>query len=397
VGPLLISRVAIANCLGLGLRAVLDALLERRSGLALCAFDNVSLDTYVGEVARLDEYHVDVALAAYDSRNNRLAQLALEQDGFSAAVARARDTHGARRIGVIVGTSTSGILEAERAYRRRDPRSGALPADFRYAETQNYASLADFVQRYLGLSGPAYVVSSACSSTAKVFASAARLMAAGVIDAAVVGGADSLCLTTLYGFNSLGLVSRAPCRPFDAARDGISIGEGAGFALLERAPGSLAARAITLLGVGESSDAYHMSAPHPEGAGARLAMRRALESAGLAPTEIDYVNLHGTATQANDASEDKAMLDVFGPTTPCSSTKGWTGHLLGAAGITEAIICILGMENDLIPGSLHTTQVDPALRCNYQLQNLPRRLTRVMSNSFGFGGSNCSLVLGCEA
>jgi 3-oxoacyl-[acyl-carrier-protein] synthase-1 len=397
VRPLVISALAIVNCLGRGLEAVATALRERRSGLAPCAFDTVALDTYVGEVEGLDRYRVDASLADYDCRNNRLAQLTLEQDGFPEAVARARKAYGARRIGVIMGTSTSGILQTELAYRRRDPQSGALPGDYRYAETHNTFSLADFVQRSLRLQGPAFVVSSACSSSAKVFGSAARMITAGVIDAAVVGGADTLCLTTLYGFHALGLVSRAPCRPFDAARDGISIGEGAGLALLERTPGAAAPGAFALLGVGESCDAYHMSAPHPEGAGARLAMQRALESAGLAPADIAYVNLHGTATRSNDASEDKAVVEVFGTATPCSSTKGWTGHLLGAAGVTEAIISILAMENDLLPGSLQTKLLDPALRCNYQLENREARLARVLSNSFGFGGSNCSLVLGRAA
>src|SRR5712671_955599 len=219
------------------------------------------------------------------------------------------------------------------------------------------------------------------------------MIAAGVCDAAVVGGVDSLCLMTLYGFHSLGLTSAGPCRPYDVDRDGISIGEGGGFALIERAtrvePG-----AILLLGVGESSDAYHMSTPHPEGLGARMAMQQALHSAGLEPPDIDYVNLHGTATKSNDASEDKAVLEVFGPRTPCSSTKGATGHLLGAAGITEAIVSILAIEHDLMPGSANTRSVDPALKSNYLLENKRAKVSRALSNSFGFGGSNCSLVLG---
>src|SRR2546421_224709 len=215
---------------------------------------------------------------------------------FGPAVAAARERHGAARIGVFLGTSTSGILETERAYRRRDAASGKLPDDYRYAQTQNSFSLADFVRLRLGLEGPALVVSSACSSTSKVFGNAARMIAAGVCDAAVVGGADTLCLTTLYGFRSLELTSSGPCRPFDVERDGISIGEGAGFALLERAHH---ASGLRLLGIGESSDAYHMSTPHPEGAGARLAMQRALDSAGLTAHEIDYINLHGTATRTN--------------------------------------------------------------------------------------------------
>ena len=293
-----------------------------------------------------------------------------------------------------MGTSTSGMLQTELAYRQRDPVTGALPPDFRYAQTQNSFSLADFVQRYLKLTGPAFVVSSACSSSAKVFGHAARLMAAGVCDAAVVGGVDSLCLTTLYGFHSLGLTSRAPCRPYALDRDGISVGEGAGFALLERPDDAGTPGATRLLGVGESCDAYHMSSPHPEGAGAKLAMRQALASAGLAPADIDYVNLHGTATKANDASEDQAVFDLFGGATPVSSTKGSTGHLLGAAGITEAIISLLAIEQGMLPGGLHTQALDPALRCHYLTDNCDARVTRVLTNSFGFGGSNCSLVLG---
>ncbi|MGH8641914.1 MAG: beta-ketoacyl-[acyl-carrier-protein] synthase family protein, partial [Burkholderiales bacterium] len=338
--PLAISRYSIVNCLGAGSQAVFDALCEKRSGLAPCDFEDVKLDTWVGRVAGLESARVRADLGAWDCRNNRLAQLGLELDGFAGAVADARSRYGATRIGVFVGTSTSGILETELAYRHRDPRTGALPPNFRYAETHSTYSLGDFVRRYLGLQGPAFVVSAACASTAKVFGNAARMIGAGVCDAAVVGGVDSLCLTTLCGFRSLELTARGPCRPFDAERDGISIGEGAGFALLERPNGGAAA---LLLGIGESSDAHHMSTPHPEGLGAKLAMERALDCAGLGPADIDYINLHGTASRTNDASEDRAVTGLFDGTTPCSSTKGATGHLLGAAGITEAIISILSI------------------------------------------------------
>ena len=392
--PLAITRFSIVNALGAGARGVTSALRARRSGLAVCDFETVALDTWIGQVAGLDEFRVRSDLDAYDCRNNRLAQLGLELDGYADAVSAAREKYGAGRIGVFMGTSTSGMLQTELAYRRRDPHTGALPADFRYAETHNTFSLADFVQRYLGLTGPAFVVSSACSSSAKVFGHAARMMAAGACDAAVVGGVDSLCLTTLYGFNSRGLTSRAPCRPYDVDRDGISIGEGAGFALLEKIPPRPAAGAMLLLGVGESCDAYHMSTPHPEGLGARLAMQHALDGAGLAPADIDYINLHGTGTKANDASEDKAVCELFGAATPASSTKGSTGHLLGAAGITEAIIALLAIEQGLLPGGMHTQHIDPALHGNYLLENREARVQRVLSNSFGFGGSNCSLVLG---
>jgi 3-oxoacyl-[acyl-carrier-protein] synthase I len=392
--PLLISRFSIANCLGEGSAAVLDALRARRSGLAPCDFETAAVDTWIGRMPGLEERPVRRALEAYDCRTNRIAQLALEQDGFSAAVAAARERYGAARVGVFLGTSTSGILQAELAYRRRDPRTGALPADFCYHATLNTYSLGDFVGRYLGLTGPSLVVSSACSSTAKVFGNAARMIAAGVCDAAVVGGADSLCLTTLYGFRSLELTSRQPCRPFDARRDGISLGEGGAFALLERPRAAAAAGTLMLLGVGESADAYHMSTPHPEGAGAKLAMQRALESARLGPADIDYINLHGTATRTNDAAEDKAVVELFGRGTPCSSTKGASGHLLGAAGITEAVVSMLAIQHGVLPGSANTRSVDPALACNYVLESRGATVRRVLSNSFGFGGSNCSLVIG---
>jgi len=372
---------------------MLRALREKRSGLAPCGFETARIDTYVGPVPELDDFRVRSDLQDYDCRNNRLAQLCLEQDGFAKEIAAARERYGAGRIGLYLGTSTSGLHTTELAYRRRDPKTGALPADYRYAKTQNAYSLGEFVRRYLGLAGPGFVVSSACSSSAKVLGNAARMIAAGICDAAVVGGVDSLCLMTLYGFHSLGLTSPGPCRPYDVDRDGISIGEGGGFALLERAE-RVESGAIQLLGVGESSDAYHMSTPHPEGLGARMAMQQALDSAGLEPSDIDYVNLHGTATRSNDASEDKAVFEVFGRQTPCSSTKGATGHLLGAAGITEAIISILAIEDGLMPGSANTRSVDPALKCNYLLENRQAKLTRALSNSFGFGGSNCSLVLG---
>jgi 3-oxoacyl-[acyl-carrier-protein] synthase-1 len=394
VQALAISRFSIVNCLGAGSRAIADAMREKRSGLAPCDFETVALDTHIGRVDGLEARPVRPDLGAYDCRNNRLAQLGLELDGFAGAVAQARERYGAARIGVFMGTSTSGMLQAELAFRQRDPGTGALPSRFHYAGTQNSFSLADFVRRYLGLQGPACVVSTACSSSAKVFGNAARMMAAGVCDAAVVGGVDSLCLTTLYGFHSLELTARGPCRPFDAERDGISIGEGAGFALLERVDARSDAGAAQLLGIGESSDAHHMSTPHPDGLGARLAMQRALQSAGLAATDIDYVNLHGTGTRTNDSAEDRAVSGLFEAGTPCNSTKGATGHLLGAAGITEALLCVLALERGFLPGSAHTRSVDPALQCNYLVEPRTTRVSRVLSNSFGFGGSNCSIVLG---
>lgn len=372
----------------------LDALRARRGGLAPSSFDTVDLPTFVGEVAGVDDVRLPAQWARFDCRNNRLALMGLQQDGFSQAVAAAAEKYGASRVGVFIGTSTSGILQTELAYRRRDPVSGALPPDFIYGTTHNTFSVADFTRHYLGLTGPAVVVSSACSSSAKVFGSARRMMQAGLIDAAVVGGVDSLCLTTLYGFNSLGLTSTQACRPFDAARDGISIGEAAAFILLEPASAQPTPGDVLLWGVGESSDAHHMSSPHPEGLGARLAMEQALAMAGLAPAAIDYINLHGTATPSNDAAEAKAVSGVFGNGTPCSSTKGATGHTLGAAGGIEAVICALALQNGFKPGGINTTACDPDLPVGYLTDNQEIAPQFVLSNSFGFGGTNCSLIFG---
>lgn len=390
VQPLYLRHITLTSGIGIGLAATLTALRERRSGLARCHFDTAQLDTFVGQIPDAALAPVGGSLSRFDCRNHRLAQLALQQDGFAAAAAQARRRFGPARVGVFVATSTSGIFETELAYRRRDPHTGALPPDFEYAGRHSTYALGAFVQAALELRGPAVVVSTACSSSAKVFAAAARAIAAGLCDAAVVGAADSLCLTTLYGFHSLGLVSSAPCRPFDADRDGISIGEGAGFAIL--APDGDAAD-VCLLGAGESADAYHMSTPHPEGLGARLAMERALQSAGLEPGAIDYINLHGTATRTNDESEAHAVRAVFGPRTPCSSTKGWTGHALGASGVLEAAVCWLALQHGFLPGSCHTRAKDPALDVNYLVESRNARPQRIMSNSFGFGGTNCSIVL----
>ncbi len=392
--PLHLSHFSIVSSIGSGLAATLASLRSGRSGLRPCAFETVELPTYVGEVEALDDVSLPDGLASFDCRNNRLAEKVLAQDGFEAAVAGAVDRYGARRIGLFLGTSTSGILHAELAYRARDAATGRLPAWFDYARTQNTGSLALYLRRRLGIEGPAFVVSCACASTAKVFGSAARMIQAGMCDAAIVGGADSLCLTTLYGFHALALNAQGPCRPFDTARDGISIGEAGGFALLEKPQAASHGNDILLLGVGESNDAYHMSSPHPEGVGARLAMERALSAAGLQPRDIDYINLHGTATRVGDAAEDMAVSALFGGDTPCNSTKGYTGHTLGAAGIVEAVIAALAIRHGVLPGSAHTETVDPAFRSRYQVDPVSARIDTVQSNSFGFGGSNCSLIFG---
>ena len=386
--PLAVTAYTATSALGRGKGAMLDALRHGKSGLKANDFDRAELRAWIGRVAGLEEAPLSGPLAEFDCRNNRLAQLGLAQDGFREAVDQARKRYGAQRIAVLLGTSTSGILHTELAYRRRDA-DGNLPPDVRYRHAQNLYSMTDFVRRTLALEGPAMTVSTACSSSAKVFASAARYIEAGIVDAAVVGGVDSLCLTTMHGFSSLQLVSDEPCRPFDAARKGMSIGEAAGYALLERG-----CSGISLLGHGESSDAYHMSTPQPEGEGALGAMRQALSRAGLQAADIDYVNAHGTATPANDRAEDRALVRLFGKRVAVSSTKGFTGHTLGAAGIVEAVVCFLALEHGFVPATLNSSAVEPGLESMILLENRPARVKRAVSNSFGFGGSNCSLVFG---
>lgn len=391
MNPLPISAWTVTSALGAGRAAHAAALRAGATGLRKQAFDTNTLDCWLGEVRDFD-VPLTGELAEWDCRNNRLAGFALAQDGFVDAVDRCRARYGAARIGVYLGTSTSGVQHTELAYRARASQSGPLPDWFVQRCTQNMFSVADFVAQRLGLHGPAMAVSTACSSSAKVFAAARRAIAAGICDAVVVGGVDSLCLTTLYGFNSLQLISSEICRPADSARNGISIGEAGGFALLD--PGGDGPH--RLLGYGESSDAYHMSSPEPEGRGAIASMRAALESAGLEPRDVDYINLHGTGTVANDKAESRAVCSVFG-STPCSSTKGWTGHTLGAAGMVEAAISLLAIEHGFLPRSLNTLTRDPDIEAAILLETRAARVRRVLSNSFGFGGSNCSLLLGGSA
>ena len=395
--PLVLSAFTATTALGVGNAPLLAALQGGTSGLKPCDFETAQIATWIGEVPGVDSVQLPPELAAYDCRNHRLALLGLQADGFEQAARAAIGRYGADRVALILGTSTSGILSAEAAYRERDA-DGALPAWFDYRATHNTGALVSFVRDLLGLRGPAFTISTACSSSAKAFAAADRMISAGLADAAIVGGVDSLCLTTLYGFSSLELTSPEPCRPGDAHRQGLSIGEAAAFALLERAdaaPAQLGPR-IVLAGWGESSDAHHMSAPHPDGRGARAAMVQALQRAALSPHDIGYINLHGTATPANDLSEGRGVAAVFAdhPDVPSSSTKGLMGHTLGAAGAVEAVVSALALQHGLLPASVGLQTPDPAIPLN--IVSVPQRLPslrHVLSNSFGFGGSNASLVL----
>ena len=391
IAPLRISAYTLASAAGIGRAATVCGLRERRSGLRANDFGDPPLATWVGRVPGLEDRSLPPEFAAWESRNNRLAWLALSTDGFDASAAAARARFGPERVAVVLGTSTSSIGATEEAYRRIGS-DGQLPADLRRSVVHNPHSLGGFVQHALGLTGVAVTVATACSSSAKAFAQAERLLRLGLADAAVVGGVDTLCNSVLYGFNSLELVSPEPCRPFDVERRGISIGEAAGFALLERD----AATGPWLLGYGESSDAHHMSTPHPEGAGAILAIRDALLRSGLAVSDVGYINLHGTASHKNDEVEAAVVATLFPPSVLASSTKGWTGHTLGAAGVTEAVVTLLALEHGFAPGTLNCRCVDSTFGPQIRLENVDSRLRYALSFSFGFGGSNCVLAFGTD-
>jgi 3-oxoacyl-[acyl-carrier-protein] synthase-1 len=390
--PLGIPALGIASPIGIGKSEVAAALLQGKRGLTERDDLVPGRAIHVGAVAA-DLPPTPSSLAALDCRNNRLMLLALLE--IEADVRRAIARHGADRVAVVLGTSTAGIAEAETAFAGRLSTGAWLP-DFSYTR-QETGNLAAFAARVLGITGPAYTVATACSSTGKVFASARRLIQLGLCDAAIVGGADTLSRMTVGGFCALEAVSRKHCNPFSRNRDGINIGE-AGVAFLlspEPAP-------VQLLGVGESSDAHHVSAPEPSGRGAEAAMAAALSDARLSPSDIGYINLHGTGTPLNDLMEGQAVDRLFGGEVPCSSTKGMTGHTLGAAGACEAAFLWLTLHPDYNAGRLppHVWDgvPDPAIpRLNLTTGTQPAppaRLRPMLSSSFAFGGNNVAVILG---
>lgn len=382
-----ISAFSIVHAAGHGAAALWQAVAEGCSGLRRNDLSWCDLPCWIGRVPGVENLELPDALATWDCRNHRLAWLALQEATFRATVDAAIGRYGPERVGLVLGTSTSGMRRSEEAYPQR-LQEGRWPHGFDYRRSHAVEALCRFSADVLGIAGPMITISTACSSSAKVFLVAQRWIDSGIADAIVVGGADSLCLSTLHGFDGLQLLSDDVCRPFDVARRGISIGEAAGFALLERATAR-----VNFAGGGESSDAWHMSTPHPEGDGARDAMGAALAAAGLDPTDIGYVNAHGTATSANDRSEAAALVAVFGDRgVPVSSTKGVTGHTLGAAGIVEAIITVQTLMQQMAPPSANLRTADPALPLDLVLQPRSIGLRHAMSNSFGFGGSNCALI-----
>ncbi len=392
IPALAIRAYTATTALGRGVHAQADALANGRSGLRRNDFGTRPLETWIGRVAGLEDAPLPEPLGNWESRNHRLAWLALHQDGVPAAIEAVRGRYGCDRVAIVLGTSTSSIGATEEAYARSV--DGRPPADLARTDVHHVHALGAFVQAATGLTGPCITVATACSSSAKVFAQAARLIAAGVVDAALVGGVDTLCGSVLFGFNSLSLVSAQPARPFDADRDGLSLGEAGGFAVLER-DDDATRPGLRLHGYGESSDAHHMSAPHPEGLGARLAMTDALARAGLEAGRIGYLNLHGTATPANDRVEAEAVASLFpGDTLHAGSTKGWTGHTLGAAGIVESVFALIALETGLLPGTLNSRTPDAACGPQIRFETARRGIDYAMNNSFGFGGNNCSLVFG---
>ncbi|MGC4117623.1 MAG: beta-ketoacyl-ACP synthase [Myxococcales bacterium] len=383
-----VTAYAAGNALGLSTREVLASLSAGRSGLKACAWD-LPFATFCGEVPHPLE-PLPSQWSAYDSRVARIAFCVLQE--LLPAMRKSIRRWGAGRVGVVLGTSTGGILETERAFAAHRA-TGSLPAAYDFERQHSFHGVVDLVKQATGATGPGYIVSTACSSSGKVLGSARRLLRAGLVDAVLVGGADSLCKTTLCGFHSLEVLSKTPCRPFCGQRDGTTIGEGAAFLLLER-EGEGPAR---LLGVGESCDAHHMSHPHPDGLGAEAAMAQALAQAGLSAKDVDHVNAHGTATPLNDAAEGKAISRLLGGQIPVVSTKGYTGHLLGAAAATEAVFSVVALEQGWIPASLGADPVDPALTLSIGRERRELRCRTVLSNSFAFGGSNVAVLFGASA
>lgn len=372
------------------------ALQNQRGGLSKNAYPHSHLKTWVGSVQAIDDFTWQSGEKKWQSRNNALAAMAFDNARLQQKIARLIRHYGANRLGVVIGSSTSSIDRTEDAYRALS--EGVFSPEYRQPTVVNPHAPGLFAAHLCGITGPCITINTACSSSAKVFATAARWLRLGIVDAALVGGVDTLCLSVLHGFHALQLVSENPCRPFDQNRDGINLGEAAGFALLIRKNPKgpeldIESSGFCLSGFGESSDAHHMSHPHPEGLGARIAIQQALAQAQLNTHDIDYINLHGTSSRANDLIEGRLISELFPANTPVSSTKAWTGHTLGAAGITEAVVSLEAAKNNFVPGTLNLDQLDqqipPLDMCPH---NREKNLQRIMSNSFGFGGNNACLI-----
>lgn len=394
ITPCFVTSYTLVSALGVGNEQTLASLRDKRGGLVYHEMGPALGNTWFGFANEQETPALSGDYALHDNNCSRLVLAAMRQNGFSEAIESARARYGSHRIGCFVGTITGGSDYLERIY--QDGSVHLMSSRDRlidqYHQAGSIIAITLFIRRYLGLTGPYSTIGTACSSSAKVFAAASRAIEAGLCDAAVVIGAEGFNETLLHGFRSLGVLSSNPCRPWDQNRDGINIGAAAGMVLLERKP--VSPDDLRLVGYGETSDGYHMTAPHPEGRGVEASMRKALQSAGLDARDIDYINAHGSATPMNDASEDAAIQRIFGAETACSSTKGWTGHTQGAAGITEAILLMMSMQNDLAPASLNTQERDAKLGCRILLDNESMVIRYGLTNSMGFGGNNSTLIFG---
>jgi 3-oxoacyl-[acyl-carrier-protein] synthase-1 len=380
-----ITAYAACSALGMTSAAVLSELYAGRSGLRPSQFAapvTTALGALPDALPRMPQ-----ALSAYDSRLARMAVLLVDElrGALDSALAR----YGADRLAIVVASSTAGLEATERAFAHH-LQHALLPDAYSIDRTHAFHALVDVLRALWGARGPGYVVSTACSSGNKVFGCAQRLLSAGIADAVLVGGIDTLCQITVRGFHSLGILSAEPCRPFGLDRDGTSIGEGGALLLVERA-GSGSSR---LLGVGETCDAHHATQPHPDGAGAEAAMRGAIAQAGLTPDDIDHVNAHGTGTPLNDQAEARAIEALFGTRVPVAATKGFTGHALGAAASLEAVFAIAALERQALPLSLGAAPLDPDVRIAISASARELRCRHVLSNAFAFGGSNAAVVFG---
>lgn len=388
VSPIAVTGYATCNALGLTRSEVVDALYHGRSGLTKPPFE-LSFETVSG-IVRPPLPELPSELASWSTRPARMAAALIEQ--LEAPLQAARNRYAPHRVGVLLGTSTAGAEATEAAY-RSFVETGSLPSGYDFRRQHTYGAILDVVRRLTGVSGPSWMVSTTCTSSAKPLASAMRLIQTNVIDAAIVGGIDTLCAMTLTGFNSLAALSDEVCRPFSSERKGINIGEGGSFLLVERVNSAGDNVHALIAGVGESSDAYHISAPHPEGLGAQTAMERALAQAGWDAATVDHVNAHGTGTPLNDIAESKAISRVFGDDIPVVSTKGYTGHALGGAGAIESVFSIIAMEEGFIPGSLGCLPLDPKITINVRPDRRTGTFKRVLSSSFAFGGNNVCVAL----
>jgi 3-oxoacyl-[acyl-carrier-protein] synthase-1 len=390
--PVGVVAQGLACAAGVGLDRLAKVLAAGESALAVNTFTHSPLPAWLGLMTDITSTRLPPALQDWDCRATRAAWLGLQADDFISAAQSACNRHGATRVGLVLGTSASTVGASEQAYQQL-ASDGGFPAALRQESLNTIHALAHFVQQATGVQGPCVTVSTACSSSAKAFAQAQRWLHLGLVDAVVVAGVDALCDSVLFGFAALGLVSAEPCRPFAANRQGISIGEAAGFALLERGQGD-----FQLLGCGEANDAHHMSSPHPQGRGAEQALDAALAQAQLHAHDIDLVSLHGTATPQNDAVEAALVARRYRADVHASATKACTGHTMGAAGILAALGCGLALRHGLRAGTAHTPATDPALGPVFarQLQLSPqvRPVQVAACHAFGFGGNNAVLLFG---